>query len=124
MRPLSNAGSDVLVVQLERLEAHAGRLGREHFHQPRQENRLADVAHVQTERALGSGRVVALAFLDRDVEDMQRMAHGLGEAVGLRGRRHAPLRADEQRILVEEAQPLQARGSPSAATARAARPRG
>ena len=46
------------------------------------------------------------AFLDGDVEQVQRVAHGLGEAVRLGGRRHAATGSHEERILIEEAQPL------------------
>ena len=80
---------------------------RQRLQEPRQEDRLADVAHVQPEGPVGRRRVVTDAFLDRDVEHVERMPDGLGEPVRLGCRRHAALRADEQRIAVEPAQPRQ-----------------
>ena len=62
---------------------------------------------MQSEGPVGQRRVIADAFLDRDVEHVERMPDGLGETVRLGCRRHAALRADEQRIAVEAAQTRQ-----------------
>ena len=105
--PALERREDVAVVELERREPHARRVALQHADERRQENRLADVGEMQPERPVRARGIVGLGLAQRHVERGQRLLDRLGESLGLRGRRHAALRADEKRIAVDAAQPLQ-----------------
>src|SRR5262249_13342537 len=99
---------NVPVLELTDVEPYARSPFRELMHERRQDHRLADIAHVKPEDAFGASRVVALAFVDRDVEDAQRVLDRLGEPVSLGSRHHAALSTNEKRVLVERAQTAEA----------------
>ena len=106
--PAFQRRQDVAVVELERFEPHARRLARQRLQQRRQEDRLADVGEVQPERAVGARRVVASRSRGSPRRASSAPGRRPSRAARLCRRRHAALRADEQRIAVQQPQPRSA----------------
>ena len=98
---------DVDVVELECLEPHTGSDAGDPRHQRRQEDRLADVAHVQAERPMRARRIVRVFLAQRGVEPAERLLDRGGEPLPLRRRGHPMLGAHEQRVAKHEPQPPQ-----------------
>jgi len=98
---------NVAVVQLEGFETDPRRVARHRLEERRQENRFSDVGEMEPENTVGARGLVGFRLADRDVDRGQRMVDRRGEPLRLRRRRHAALRANEERIAIQRPQPLQ-----------------
>ena len=98
-------GGDILDVQARRFQPHAGGFALHPLDQRRQELDLAEVRHVEAERAGRGGRVEARAVGERRLEQRQRLPHRPGQLAGEGRRVHAARGAQEERVAEERPQP-------------------
>ncbi len=104
-RARGEGAGDVLDIQRHRFEPHARCDALQALDQRRQELDLAEVRHVEPERARRGGRIEARAVRERRFQQGERLSHRLAELARERRRVHAVGRAHEERVAEERAQP-------------------